>query len=257
MATDIFTKDPDALLDYEIDWATWLNGDQITVSSWAVPAGITSPTDTNTTTTTTIWLSGGTAGQWYDCVNHITTAAGREDDRTLAIYIRESTGEALEAAALLELTRLAYADSCPALSLDEQRDILARYRRATVWATGTAYAIGARIVPTAANRNGHHFIAVRYTATATDQMSGATEPTWTATTAAEYTDNHIVWREAGWDWDGALWDLSGAVRQAWLTKAAKASVTSDTRVGDLSIRSSQLFDHCMAMAKQYQKSYAV
>jgi len=47
---------------------------------------LTKDSDTSTTTTATIWLSGGTSGVTYRIVNHIVTAAGREDDRS--IYIR-------------------------------------------------------------------------------------------------------------------------------------------------------------------------
>jgi hypothetical protein len=82
-------KDPDAVLDYGWDWSAWLNGDTITASSWTVEAGITADSDTFDATTTTIWLSGGTVGTSYALVNHITTAAGREDDRTLTVTLRE------------------------------------------------------------------------------------------------------------------------------------------------------------------------
>ena len=84
-----YVKDPDALLDYTENWATWLGTDEIDTSSWTVPAGITNAADSATTTTTTIWLSGGTAGTNYEVVNSITTTAGRETDRTLYIYVRE------------------------------------------------------------------------------------------------------------------------------------------------------------------------
>lgn len=83
--SQVFTKDPDAVLDYRIDWATWLGVDTISTSTWTVPAGITKFTDSKTTTTTTIWLSGGTAGETYSVKDHIVTAGGREDERTLTI----------------------------------------------------------------------------------------------------------------------------------------------------------------------------
>lgn len=81
-----FIKDPNAVLDYQIDWSTWLGADTIATSTWTVPTGLTKDGDTSTTTTATIWLSGGTAGVTYHIVNHIVTAGGREDDRS--IYIR-------------------------------------------------------------------------------------------------------------------------------------------------------------------------
>ena len=86
--TQYFMKDPDAILDYSIDWSAWLGSDTISTSSWSVPTGITKVSDSKTTTVTTIWLSGGTEGPTYAVVNHIKTAAGREDDRTLYIKVK-------------------------------------------------------------------------------------------------------------------------------------------------------------------------
>lgn len=82
-----FDKDPDDVLDYAIDWSTWLGEDTITASTWTEPDGITVDSSTNTTTTATIWLSGGTLGEAYSLTNHITTAAGRERDRTIVISL--------------------------------------------------------------------------------------------------------------------------------------------------------------------------
>jgi hypothetical protein len=82
-----FIKDPEARLDYQIDWSTWLGADTISASTWSATSGITIDSDANTTTTATVWLSGGTLGQTYEVTNHITTAAAREDDRTLFIRI--------------------------------------------------------------------------------------------------------------------------------------------------------------------------
>lgn len=84
-----FTKDPDAVLDYRLDWSKWLGTDTITESEWTVPEGITKTDEDFTGTTTLIWLEGGTVKQTYQLTNHITTAAGREDDRTIAVKIAE------------------------------------------------------------------------------------------------------------------------------------------------------------------------
>lgn len=83
-------KDPHDVLDYEVDWSNWLPaGDTILVSEWIAPAGITMDSETNTNTTTTIWLSGGTAGQSYALTNRITTAGGRTRDRTITIRVKD------------------------------------------------------------------------------------------------------------------------------------------------------------------------
>jgi hypothetical protein len=86
---DLFYKDPDAKLDYGFDWATWLGSDTISSSSWTVDAGLTQVSDTNDTTTTTVWLEGGTVGVSYKAVNRIVTVGGREEDRTLWIVVQE------------------------------------------------------------------------------------------------------------------------------------------------------------------------
>ena len=82
-------KDPSAVLDYTIDWSTWLGSDTISTSSWTVESGITKDSDNNTTTTATIWLSGGTAGTDYTVTNTIVTAGGRTDQRSLLIAVRQ------------------------------------------------------------------------------------------------------------------------------------------------------------------------
>lgn len=86
-----FTKDPDAVLDYEVTWAVWLTAvdDTIDTSLWIVPDGIDKDSDDHTDTTATVWLSGGTAGTDYDCVNRVTTEGGRTDDRTITIKVRD------------------------------------------------------------------------------------------------------------------------------------------------------------------------
>ena len=89
MAVERFLKDPDAVLDYEIDWSTWLGTDTINNSSWTTGTGITIDSDTNTTTAAKVWLSGGTAGIRYTLTNSIVTAAGREEDRSIEIVCLE------------------------------------------------------------------------------------------------------------------------------------------------------------------------
>lgn len=85
-----FIKDPDARLDYTIDWATngWLGSDTIASVAWTVPTGLTSDANTSTTTTATIWLLGGTANTDYDVACKITTTAGRTDERTIRLQVR-------------------------------------------------------------------------------------------------------------------------------------------------------------------------
>lgn len=85
-----FSKDPDAVLDYKVDWSAWLpEGDTIAATEWTADDGIVIDSNTFTDTSATVWLSGGGAeGEVYNVVNHIITAFGREEDQTIMIQIR-------------------------------------------------------------------------------------------------------------------------------------------------------------------------
>ena len=85
-------KDPQAQLDYEISWASWLATDEeITDVEWTVPDGLTEveALTSDTTTTTTVGLSGGTAGCAYTVVCQVTTNANRIDQRSIIIRVVE------------------------------------------------------------------------------------------------------------------------------------------------------------------------
>lgn len=80
-------KDPNEVLDYQIDWSARLGSDTISTSTWTVPSGITQTTSSSTSTTTTIWLSGGTTGTKYTLTNEITTTGGRTMDESVRIRL--------------------------------------------------------------------------------------------------------------------------------------------------------------------------
>ena len=88
-----FLKDPNAVVDFTRDWSAWLGTDTIATSTWVVPTGLTIGTGgtapTNTTTTATVWLSGGTAFGTYIVTNRISTTGGRTDDRSFLIVVME------------------------------------------------------------------------------------------------------------------------------------------------------------------------
>lgn len=76
------------ILIYTIDWSSWLNaGDTINSSSWTVPAGMTDVTDSKTTTTTVVKISGGTVGSSYTITNTVTTSVSGET-RTETFVLR-------------------------------------------------------------------------------------------------------------------------------------------------------------------------
>lgn len=81
-----FLKDPEAVLDYAVDWSDWLQSGE-TISSYVVtvPTGITKASDQQAAGIVTAWLSGGTAGANYDVGVKIVTSLGRTDERTFSI----------------------------------------------------------------------------------------------------------------------------------------------------------------------------
>lgn len=84
-----FIKDKDAVLDYQHDWTDWLDSDVISDSSWSTTEGLTIDSDTFTDSSATVWLSSGTTDSSYIVTNHIVTVAGREDDRSFKVKIKE------------------------------------------------------------------------------------------------------------------------------------------------------------------------
>lgn len=85
----VYKKDPNARLDYTLDWGPWLTplADTIFSAVWLPSAGITVDTPTHTTTTATAWASGGVVGDPEFMTCRITTTAGRIDDRTVFFKI--------------------------------------------------------------------------------------------------------------------------------------------------------------------------
>ena len=74
--------------DYSLDWSAWLESDTIDTSVWTVDAGATKVSDTNTTTTATLWVTGVTAGNKVRCVNTIVTAGGRTESQVVELVVR-------------------------------------------------------------------------------------------------------------------------------------------------------------------------
>lgn len=84
-------KDPDEVRQFTIGWTNDLvSGDTISSSSFAADSGITVDSETNTTLTASVTLSGGTAGEVYNIVNTVITAGGETLEKTIQIEIREA-----------------------------------------------------------------------------------------------------------------------------------------------------------------------
>jgi hypothetical protein len=88
----IFTKDPDAVLDFAFDWSSWLaTGETISSHTVTVETGITKDSDSESSGVVTVWLSGGSVGERYDVECEITTntSPSRKDERTMIIKVEE------------------------------------------------------------------------------------------------------------------------------------------------------------------------
>lgn len=95
-----YVKDPSAVLDYKFDWKAltnvtgltdWLSaGETIASRTITNDTGITvdSSSITDTNTSVTVWLSGGTAGIYYKVTCRIVTNAGRTDERSIIIRVQ-------------------------------------------------------------------------------------------------------------------------------------------------------------------------
>lgn len=85
----VYKKDPNAVLDYTFDWTAYLApiADTIQSVTWVLTSGITKTSQTNTTTTATAFISGGTEGSTEILTCRIVTAGGRTDDRSINLKI--------------------------------------------------------------------------------------------------------------------------------------------------------------------------
>lgn len=96
-----FIHDPDAVLDYTLDWSKWLVSDDFLVHATFTPDPILNVLSVNiadsietprTNVCATVWLSVNSGYQLnvlYPVICHITSDGGRQDDRTFYILLRE------------------------------------------------------------------------------------------------------------------------------------------------------------------------
>lgn len=80
-------KDPDEVLDYEIDWSDRLGTDTIATSTWTVPVGLTEGTSDINGAKTFVFLSGGTDGARYRITNRVVTAGLRTMEQSVHLRI--------------------------------------------------------------------------------------------------------------------------------------------------------------------------
>jgi len=88
MALSWPAKDPDEVLDYQLDWSKRILDDAIQSSEWSVPEGLTKVSDFHAETETTVWLQGGSLDQTYVVLNRIVTIGGRTMDQSVKLKIK-------------------------------------------------------------------------------------------------------------------------------------------------------------------------
>lgn len=90
--TTLHAKDPQAMLDYGMDWSAWLASDEAIVESlWrAEPeGGLSLSGEGHDASASRVTVAGGVPRHVYCLVNGITTSLGRSDERSITIRIVE------------------------------------------------------------------------------------------------------------------------------------------------------------------------
>lgn len=88
-----YVKDPDATLDYSVNWSAFLAGsgdDTIVTAIWVAPVGVTVTDSGHSGGIHTGFISGGTLGESYTVTSRITTTGGRINDSSFILLIRET-----------------------------------------------------------------------------------------------------------------------------------------------------------------------
>ncbi len=90
----LLLKDPAAVLDYSVDWASeYLSGDLIANSQWSVdPAengGVAIVGSDFDASGSTVKAGGGIAGRVYRLVNDVVLQSGRTDRRSIVLRVEK------------------------------------------------------------------------------------------------------------------------------------------------------------------------
>jgi hypothetical protein len=87
-------KDPDAVLDYSVDWgAEYLLGDIIAGSEWSIIPdeidGVSIVGSDFDATTSTVKAAGGLPGRIYRLMNEVVLDTGRIDSRSIVLRVEK------------------------------------------------------------------------------------------------------------------------------------------------------------------------
>jgi hypothetical protein len=84
------SKDPNDSAVYRIDWTDRLAGDSISTSTWTLLQGsVALGSSSNTTTTATVLITGGTIGETATIVNRVTVSSGEQWEQTVKLPVRK------------------------------------------------------------------------------------------------------------------------------------------------------------------------
>lgn len=159
---------------------------------------------------------------------------------------------------IVEVGRLACATSTPLLSGSDIESCVDACQRAVEWSAGIALVPGQHVVPPASHWNG------RVYRVSEGGTTGTTEPDW-PTERASYMRRSlqvestnalapILLIDAGPAFS-ELYDIRGAIGEAWLIKAGKAAGQHAFSISGSRTEADQIFAHCVRMAKAYGRIY--
>jgi len=146
--------------------------------------------------------------------------------------------------AIAEVTFYAQTDQFPALTPEQVEALVVKNQRATVWAAGRKYKIGDIVQPTVPN--GHFYKRI------IAGLSPAGEPVWTKRENwTVYEGVELPWVECGQDLDGNLYNTRNAIHDAWMIKASMSAKDFDVSIDGQKWTRSQIYDHCLEMARAW------
>jgi len=261
-----FQKASAATLDYQIDWSDMLGADTIATSSWDVPTGITSSSPSNTTTTATIFLAGGTLGQQYIVTNTVTTAGGRTDTRSFALWIGPRAGVVNLLRTLRGITDAGSGDYVLAgetywsdRQLQDQLDAQRKdWRRVALIAqpelgSDGAYDYFDYKIPLE--------IGVNFEEAGTGSIWAVKTTAGAVISTSDYAVNYpagvirFTADQAGASFylDCRTFNLNAAARAIWEMKAAHAAAGVQWRTDNHQVNAEQEYEHCMQQAERFRK----
>lgn len=84
-----FTKDPDAILGVQMDWADWAYAADINALEWVVVGTIAKAAHVSSGKTSKVFLAGGVPGASYVVTARARTADGLVGDRSVIVRVMQ------------------------------------------------------------------------------------------------------------------------------------------------------------------------